>query len=92
MHDLGHIAVLSGCNYKMQMVWHQNVGVYPVPLAGAQEADAIYYDVATPVFTKEWLPIFDNCGDEIRETFIGVALEIWHTILPGRVRNPTYRN
>jgi hypothetical protein len=66
--------------------------VYPVPQAGAQEPNAIYYDLATGVFSKEGLPIFDVCGDEIRESFIRVTPKIWHTVLIGQVGlgNPTY--
>jgi len=74
------------------MVRHQNVRVYPVPQAGAQEPNAIYYDLATGVFSKEGLPILDVRGDEIRESFIRVTPKIWHTVLIGLVGlgNPTY--
>jgi hypothetical protein len=92
MHDPGDIAALSGCNHQVHVVWHQNVRVHSVPQVGAQEPDAVYYDLATIVFGKEGLPIFDVRCDEIRESFIGVTSKIWHTF-PGLVGlgNPTYR-
>jgi hypothetical protein len=49
-----------------------------VPQAGAQEPDAIYYDLATGAIRKEWLSVFDVRGDEIRESLIGVTPKIWH--------------
>jgi hypothetical protein len=83
MHDLRDTAILSGCNHKVHVVRHQNVRVYSVSQAGAQEPDAIYYDLATRAFSKEWLPIFDVCGDEIRESFIRVTPKIWHAVPSG---------
>jgi hypothetical protein len=47
-----------------------------VPQTGAQEPDAIYYNLATGVFNKERLPIFDVRGDKIRESFIRVTPKI----------------
>jgi hypothetical protein len=81
MHDLGDIAALSGCNHKVHMVWHQSVCVHLVPQAGTQEPDVIHYDLATIVLSKEGLPVLNIRGDEVRESFIRVALKIWHIVL-----------
>jgi hypothetical protein len=62
------------------VVGHQNVRVYLVPQAGAQEPDAIYDDLATEAFSEKGPPILDVRGDEIRESFIRVTPKIWHII------------
>lgn len=73
----------------MKVVWHKNVRVYPVTEVGAQEAYAVYYELATGAFSEEGLPILDVSGDEIRESFIRVAPKIWHAVpCSGRVRKP----
>ncbi|MDO8635717.1 MAG: hypothetical protein Q7R34_05650 [Dehalococcoidia bacterium] len=65
------------------MVWHQNVCVYLMPKAGAQEPYATYYDLATAMLSKEGLPVFDIRGDEVREAFVRVALKTRHTVFSG---------
>jgi hypothetical protein len=54
--------------------------MYPVPQASAQEADTIYYDLAAVAFGEDGTPIFDVCGDEVRESFVRVTPKIWHII------------
>lgn len=65
------------------MIRYNNIRVYPVFQAGAQESNAVYYDLATGAFSKEGLSVFDVRGDEIRESFIRVTPKIWYSIPSG---------
>jgi len=63
----------------MDMVRHQNICMDTVSQVSAKIVEASYDDFAVALFSKEGLPVFDICSDEVREAFVGVAPKGWHT-------------